>query len=332
MKTSILEIRSRSRSGGNSASFGLSACNATRSGMNAATVILGAALCLIALSGHAALNILACEPEWAALAQELGGDKVKTSSATTALQDPHRVEARPSLIARTRNADLLVCTGLELEVGWLPILLQQSGNAKIAPGQPGNLEAGTLVQRLEIPTRLDRSDGDVHPGGNPHIQGDPRNIAIVAEALAKRLAAVDPGNAATYQARYKDFAERWSAAGAKWAQQAAPLKGVAVVVHHKNMSYMLNWLGMREVGALEPKPGIEPSAAHLGELVAQLQRQPAKMVLRAGYQDERASEWLSEHAKIPAVMLPFTVGGSERAKDLFGLFDDTIARLLGAAK
>ncbi len=312
-------------------SFPTSLCR-SRAGGNRASFVIGAALLLAALPGHAALNVLACEPEWAALAQELGGDKVKTSSATTALQDPHRVEARPSLIARTRNADLLICTGLELEVGWLPILLQQSGNAKIAPGQPGYLEAGTLVQRLEIPTRLDRSDGDVHPGGNPHIQGDPHNVARVAEALVKRLAEVDPGNAAFYQSRYKDFSARWTAATAKWEQQAAPLKGVAVVVHHKNMSYMLNWLNMREAGALEPKPGIEPSAAHLAELLAQLQRQPAKMVLRAAYQDDRASEWLSEHAKIPAVMLPFTVGGSDRAKDLFGLFDDTIARLLGAAK
>src|SRR5690349_12532746 len=138
-----------------------------------------AALALSAFVAHAALNVLACEPEWAALAQELGGDRVKASSATTAQQDPHRIEARPSLIARTRNADLLVCTGLELEVGWLPVLLQQSGNPKIAAGQPGNFEAGPLVQRLDVPAKLDRSEGDIHPGGNPHIQTDPRNIAIV---------------------------------------------------------------------------------------------------------------------------------------------------------
>ena len=293
---------------------------------------LGGALLLGVSPANAALNILACEPEWAALAQEIGGDKVKATSATTALQDPHRIEARPSLIARTRNADLLICTGLELEVGWLPILLQQSGNAKIAPGQPGNLEAGPLVPRLEIPTRLDRSDGDVHPGGNPHIQGDPRNIARVADALARRMAALDPANAAFYQSRYTDFSGRWNAAVANWEQQAGSLKGMTVVLHHKNLNYVLDWLGMREVGTLEPKPGIEPSAAHLSELLAQLQRQPAKIILRAAYQDARASEWLSERAKIPAVMLPLTVGGSDRAKDLFGLFDDTIARLLGAAK
>jgi zinc/manganese transport system substrate-binding protein len=290
------------------------------------------ALSLLALPSHAALNVLACEPEWAALASELGGDKVKASSATTALQDPHRIEARPSLIARTRNADLLVCTGMELETGWLPILLQQSGNAKIAPGQPGNFEAGNVVPRLDVPTRLDRSEGDVHAAGNPHIQQDPHNIARVAEALAKRLAELDPANSAYYQGRHKDFAARWNTAMQKWEQQAAPLKGVAIVEHHKNMEYLLHWLGLRPVGTLEPKPGVEPSAAHLNGLLNQLQRQPAKMVLRAAYQDGRASQWLAEHAHIPAVVLPFTVGGDERAKDLFSLFDDTLARLLEAAK
>jgi zinc/manganese transport system substrate-binding protein len=295
-------------------------------------VLIGSALALLALPSFAALNVLACEPEWAALANEIGGDKVKVSSATTALQDPHRIEARPSLIARTRNADLLACTGMELEVGWLPILLQQSANPKIAPGQPGNFEAGNFVQRLEIPTRLDRSDGDVHAAGNPHIQQNPHNIASVADALARRLSEIDPANAAYYQARHKDFSARWNAAMQKWEQQAAPLKGLAIVEHHKNMEYLSQWLNLRQVGTLEPKPGVEPSAAHLSELLGQLQRQPAKMVIRAAYQDGRASQWLAEHANIPAVMLPFTVGGNDRAKDLFGLFDDTVQRLLEAGK
>ena len=287
---------------------------------------------LAAPSAFAALNVLACEPEWAALATEIGGEHVKASSATTALQDPHRIEARPSLIARTRNADLLVCTGMELEVGWLPIRLQQSGNPKIAPGQPGHFEAGNAVTRLDVPTRLDRSDGDVHAAGNPHIQQDPRNILKVAEALSKRLGEIDAQNAAFYQSRLSNFTGRWTAAMQKWDQQLAPLKGTPIVEHHKNMEYLLNWAGLRQVGTLEPKPGVEPSAAHLNALLTQLQRQPAKMVLRAAYQDGRASEWLSQNAKIPAVVLPFTVGGDERAKDLFSLFDDTVARLLEAAK
>ena len=294
--------------------------------------LLVAAACVAATSAHAAINVLACEPEWEALANELGGDKVKVSSATNALQDPHRIEARPSLIARTRNANLLVCTGLELEVGWLPVLIQQSGNSKIAAGQPGNFEAGALVPRLDVPGKVDRSDGDVHAAGNPHIQQNPHNIALVGVALAKRLAELDPANAAYYQARQKDFAARWDAAMLKWEKQAAPLKGVAVVEHHKNMEYLMGWLGMHQVGTLEPKPGVEPSAAHLAELLSQLQRAPAKMVIRAAYQDGRASQWLSEHAKIPAVVLPFSVGGDDKSKDLFGLFDSTVQRLMDANK
>lgn len=295
-------------------------------------ILLAATLVLASLSAHAGLNILACEPEWAALASEIGGDKIKVSSATTALQDPHRIEARPSLIARTRNADLLICTGLELEVGWLPILLQQSGNTKIQGGQPGSFVAGQFVQKLEIPSRVDRSEGDVHAAGNPHIQQDPRNIAQVGIALAKRMAELDPANATFYQERHKDFAQRWSLAMKKWEQQIAALKGVAVVEHHKNMEYLLNWTGLVAVNTLEPKPGVEPSAAHLSSLLNQLQHKPAKMVIRAAYQDGRASQWLSEHARIAAVMLPFTVGGSEQAKDLFSLFDDTLTRLSAAAK
>ena len=295
-------------------------------------IVLGVASLLAATAHAATLNVLACEPEWEALTKELGGDKVKVSSATNGLQDPHRIEARPGLIARTRNADLLVCTGLELETGWLPVLVQQSGNAKIAIGQSGHFEAGLLVPRLDVPTKLDRSEGDFHAAGNPHIQQNPHNIALVAAALSKRLAELDPADAAYFQARQVDFSARWNAAMLKWEKQAAPLRNVAVVEHHKNMEYLMGWLGMRQVGTLEAKPGVEPSAAHLGELLAQLQRQPAKMVLRAGYQDARASQWLSDHAKIPAVQVPFTVGGDEKAKDLFSLFDVTIQRLLEANK
>jgi zinc/manganese transport system substrate-binding protein len=294
--------------------------------------LAGLAAALLAPAAHAAVNVLACEPEWQALTQELGGDKVKVTSATNALQDPHRIEARPGLIARTRNADLLVCTGLDLEVGWLPLLVQQSGNEKIVAGQPGNFMAGTFVPRLDVPTRLDRSEGDVHAFGNPHIQQSPRNIALVAAALSKRLAQVDPANAAFYQARYTDFSGRWNAAMAKWERAAAPLRNVAVVEHHKNMEYLVNWLGMRVVGTLEAKPGVEPSAAHLGQLLAQLQREPAKMVLRAVYQDPRASAWLADRARIPAVVLPFTVGADAQSGDLFALFETTVQRLTAAAK
>jgi len=286
----------------------------------------------VALPAAAALNVFACEPEWSALAQELGGDKVSVYSATTALQDPHRIEARPSLIARIRSADLLVCSGSELEIGWLPLLLTQSGNSKIQLGTPGYLEASQYVAKLEIPKVIDRALGDIHPGGNPHIHTDPRNIAKVATVLEDRLAQLDPPNAGTYHSRAKTFLERWQAAVARWEREAAPLKGVPVVVHHKAFSYFINWTGMREVASLEPKPGIPPTPSHLAELIDQMKSQPAKVIVYSSYNSPQAAQFLSERSKIPTVMLPFTVGGSDKAKDLFGFFDDMIERLLGAVK
>ncbi len=295
-------------------------------------MILG--ICLLGLiqTAQAALNVFACEPEWGALAKELGGDKVSVFTATNALQDVHHIEAKPSLVAQLRKADLLVCTGAELEIGWLPLLLRQSSNSNVQPGRPGYFEAAKFVVMLEIPTRLDRADGDVHPYGNPHIQTDPRNIGKVADALSKRLAALDVGNAGFYQANSQDFAQRWQEAIKRWETQASPLKGMAIVVQHMGFPYLENWLGLKQITALEPKPGVEPTGTHLAEVLAQLQQQPARMVIRAAYNSERPAQWLAERAKLPVVVLPYTVGGSERAKDLFSLFDDTVQRLLEAAK
>ncbi len=295
-------------------------------------ILLTALFFAISSPALAALNILACEPEWGALAKEIGGDKVTVYTATTALQDPHRIEARPSLIARARSADLMVCTGAELEIGWVPLLQTQSGNRKVQAGQPGYFEAASVVALLEKPTRLDRSMGDIHAAGNPHIHLDPRNIARVSAALSERMANLDRADAGYYEDREKSFLQRWSDATARWEKQAVPLKGLPLVVYHKNLTYLINWLGMREVGALEPKPGLPPSTAHLSELLEQLKRDPAKAVVRAAYNEPRAAEWLAERAKIPAVMVPFTVGGTDNAKDLFGLYDDTLTRLLAVAK
>ena len=295
-------------------------------------LFLGTLLALWLVPAGATLNVFATVPEWGALAEELGGDKVKIYTATNALQDPHHVEAKPSLIARARSADLVVATGAELEIGWLPLVLQQAGNPKVQPGQPGYFEAAPFVTLLDKPTRLDRAEGDVHAAGDPHIQTDPRNIARVAAPLAARLAEIDPANAAYYQSRYKAFSERWTAAIARWEKDAAPLRGVSIIVQHKAFTYLIAWLGLKEVASLEPKPGIEPTTAHLSEVLAISQRQPVKMVLRAAYQSDRASQWIAERAKINAVALPFTVGGDDAAKDLVGLYDDTIQRLLKGAQ
>ena len=290
------------------------------------------AVALVSPVASAALSIFATVPEWGALAQELGGDKVKVYTATNALQDPHHVEARPSLIARFRNAEVLICSGSELEVGWLPLLFTQSGNGRIQPGAPGYIEASQYVVRLEVPKVIDRALGDIHPQGNPHVHLDPRNIAKIAEVLTARFAELDARNADAYRARGEDFGKRWQQAMDKWRAEAQPLKGMPIVVYHKDLSYFINWAGMREAGALEPKPGIPPSPTHLAELVEQMKRVPAKAIVYSPYNNAAAAEFLSQRTSIPVVPLPFTVGGTPKAKDLFGLFDDTLERLLAVTR
>lgn len=295
--------------------------------------LLGSSLLLAAAFPAAAqLNVFACEPEWAALASELGGDQVAVYAATTALQDPHHIQARPSLIARVRRADLIICSGAELEIGWLPMLLRQAGNPNVLPGRPGHFEASGFVERLEIPEELDRAMGDVHASGNPHVHLDPRRLAQIAEAFANRLAEIDPANRGLYLQRHSDFTRRWEQAITRWEREAAPLKGERAVVHHKDWVYLFDWLGMVEAGALEPKPGLPTSVGHLAELKHTLERKPAGMILHTAYQSDRAARRLSQMSGLPVVELPYTVGGSESAVDLFGLFDDTLARLLAAGR
>ena len=287
---------------------------------------------MLACGAQAELRVFATVPEWAALARELGGDRVKVYSATSAFQDPHRIEAKPSLLAQARQANLVVAAGAELEVGWLPLVLRDSGNAVIQPGRPGYFEAAACVDRLEVPSVVDRAHGDVHAAGNPHIHLDPHRVQKVAEALAARLAEVDAPNAATYQANLKAFSGKWQAAIARWEREGAPLKGVGVLVHHASFTYLTHWLGMKELGTLEPKPGIEPTSGQLSGLLARQQAAPARMVLRTAYNPEGPSQWIAGKSGTPAVLLPYTVGGTPAAKDLVGLFDDTLQRLLQAVR
>jgi zinc/manganese transport system substrate-binding protein len=283
-----------------------------------------------ALPAHAALKVLATTPDWGALTTELGGERVNVYVATTALQDVHRVEAKPSLVARARSADLVVATGAELEVGWLPVLIQESGNSRIQPGTAGYFEAASALRLLEVPSKLDRAMGDIHPQGNPHVQLDPHNIATVAHALTAKLSALEPAQAAYYAARGKDFDARWSEAIQRWEAKAAPLKGESVVIMHRDQAYLCHWLGLNEVASIEPKPGVPPTASYLGQLVTKLAGAPPKLILLNAYNDAKPANWLSERVHAPAVVLPFSVGGSAGAKDLFGLFDDTLDKLLAA--
>jgi zinc/manganese transport system substrate-binding protein len=284
------------------------------------------------LPANAALKVLATTPDWGALTQEIGGEHVNVYVATTALQDVHRVEAKPSLVARARTADLVVATGAELEIGWLPVLIQESGNSRIQPGAPGYFEAASALRLLEVPSKLDRAMGDIHPLGNPHVQLDPHNIAAVAHALTARLTQLDPAQGAYYAARAKDFDARWTDAIKRWEAKAAPLKGAQVVIMHRDQAYLCHWLGLTEEASIEPKPGVPPTAAYLGTLVGKLSTAPPKLILLNAYNDPKAADWLSERVHAPAVVLPFSVGGSPEAKDLFGLFDDTLNKLLAANK
>ena len=274
-----------------------------------------------------ALNVFSCEPEWAALVQEVAGDKVTITQATTAFQDPHMLQARPSLIAGARSADLLICTGADLEIGWLPLLLRRSGNPGIQPGNPGYFMAEDYVRRIEIPASVDRSQGDVHPQGNPHIHLHPRNIERVAEALADRLAQLDSANAEAFRANADDFLRRWNEARDRWEEQAASLAGLRLVSHHRSFSYLADWLDLDIVATLEPKPGIPASGAHLSRLLEQLTPAPPAGIIRAPFENEKPAHWLSDRLSIPVIEMAFTVGGSDEVTDLFALYEQTIATL-----
>ncbi|MBT8130157.1 MAG: zinc ABC transporter substrate-binding protein [Gammaproteobacteria bacterium] len=277
--------------------------------LSRSTVFLGFAILLAGVSGvaQAAFNVFACEPEWAALAQELGGDQLEIYSATTALQDPHHIQARPSLIAKARKADLLVCTGAELEVGWLPLLLRRAGNARIQPGQPGHFLASDYVDMLEVPEMLDRRLGDIHVSGNPHVHTDPRNILGIAGPLSERLKALDPNHADHYQQRYRDFESAWQQAMHDWSERAAGVKGAKIVVHHDFWSYLIDWLEFNKIATLEPVPGVSPSSRHLAQVKQLLQQQPPAMIINTGYMNDRPVKWLSDQMGIPVVSLPASV-------------------------
>lgn len=289
-------------------------------------------LALAAPLVHADLKVFATVPEWGALAETLGGDKVKVYTATTALQDAHRIQARPSLIAQARSTNLLIATGASLEAGWLPTVQREANNPAIGTGQPGYFVASEYVRMLDVPATVDRSMGDVHAEGNPHIQTDPRNLLPIASALTKRMAQLDPDNVAYYRTRGEQFQKEWQSNLQRWQTQAAPLRGIKVWYQHDGYAYMNQWLGLNRIGFLEPIPGVEPSTKQLSDVLQRQQSLQGRMVIASAYMNDAPSRWLSEKANIPEVVLPFTVGGNAQARTLTGLYDDTINRLLAGLK
>ena len=288
---------------------------------------------LASARAHAALKVFACEPEWAALARSSAATGFRTFSATTAKQDPHCIEARPSLIARLRNADIVVCTGADLEAGWLPALLRSAANPAVQPGARGYFEAAQYVSLLDVPARLDRALGDIHAAGNPHIQTDPRNIARVAAALAQRLGGDRSGaGRRTTRRAIDDFQHPLERGDRALGEKRRTAQDVAVVSQHQGGCPISNaGSACARSRRSNPNPACRTDRrASRRRCWRNCNAHPPKWILRAAYRDDRASEWLAQQAGIRAVVLPFTVGGSEQAADLFGLFDDTVHGLLEA--
>ncbi len=280
----------------------------------------------------AEINVFTCEPEWKSLVLELGGDKVTVFSATNGLQDPHQVQARPRLISKMRDADLLVCSGADLEVAWLPLLLRRSGNPSIKTSSNGYFMAANHVRLLGIPKSIDRSLGDVHAAGNPHVQTNPKNIQIIARALVKRMKKIDPSNAQYYQSNTDSFLTRWKKSMRVWKQKIKAIKGAKIVVQHASWDYLFDFANLEQVALIEEKPGIPATSGHLSKLSKEIMVSSAEIIIHAAYQNGRSSKWLSERSGINSVTLPFTVGGSDRATDLFSLYEETFEILVEAIK
>jgi len=275
------------------------------------------------------LKVFSCVPEWAALTQELGGDKVSTVFAAGPLQDPDKVEVKPALLNQVREAALVVCTG-PLEADWLPNLLRRAGNANVRPGTPGYFAAADYIRMMAVP-KEPGTKVHAHGSGHPHIQTDPRNFRAVAVQLGRRLAQIDPPNAAHYNQRTQAFTQKIDEAIKRWEASAAPLKGINIVAQHDNLNYLFVWLGINQVANVELIPAQSPPPAHLAKVIDTIPAQKVRFVANAAYEDPKSVGYVAERAKVPLVILPFTVGGNEASKDIFTLFDDMIARMLKAA-
>jgi zinc/manganese transport system substrate-binding protein len=287
----------------------------------------------------AALKVVTTVEGLASLAREVGGDRVEVTSLSRGVQDPHFVDANPNLAVKLRQADLLLDVGLDLEIGWLPPLVNQSRNPDIQPGGRRRLTAASAVQVLEVPSGpVDRSMGDLHPAGNPHFMSDPRRVERVAEAIARKLGELDPAGAATYDARLAAFRARVAEAGQRWKAALAPFQGAKVLAHHNSLTYFLDWAGLAAAGYLEPKPGTPPPPSHLAELVGVVKSRNVKAILIESFYDTRSAEVVARHSGAKVVAIPGDVGGfkDERGaldpRDWTGYMDALVRLVAGALK
>jgi zinc/manganese transport system substrate-binding protein len=296
------------------------------------SIVTLAALACAAPAG-AAINVVATTEDLAALTREVGGDKVKVESIARGYQDPHFVEAKPSFILKLAKADLLVVVGRELEIGWLPPLIQQSRNDKVQVGAAGYLDASLTVKILEIPTgQITRAMGDVHPLGNPHYWLDPGNGRRVAKAIVDKLAAMAPADAAYFQSRYADFDKRMAEAEKRWDALMAPYKGLKIVTYHRSWPNFVDRFGLDVIGYIEPRPGIPPSPSHTLDLIQEMKRQGVKIMLVEPYFDLKTPNAIARDTLAKVLVMAPSVGGEKEITDYIKLFDYDINMLITAIK
>ncbi len=276
----------------------------------------------------AKVHVVTSIETFADLARKVGGDRIEAKALSRGYMDPHFVEPKPSLVLDLNRADLLVHVGLELEIGWLPPLVLGSRNERIQLGQPGNLDASTHIPVLDVPaTRIDRSLGDIHPQGNPHYWIPPDNALIVAQEIAERLKAIDPAGGASYDANLRRFGDELGKRRVAWEKTAAPVRGTKVVTYHKSWSYVSRWLGLKEVGYVEPKPGIPAPPSHIAQLIGFMQREGVKLILMESFYPRNTVQLVAQKASARAVVLPSDVGATAEIKDYFDLVGAVVQRL-----
>ncbi|HWZ82322.1 MAG TPA: metal ABC transporter substrate-binding protein [Terriglobales bacterium] len=277
------------------------------------------------------LNVITATTDLAALAQEVGGDKINVESMAKGYQDPHFVEAKPSFLLKLRQADLLVVVGLQLEIGWLPPLIAQSGNSRIQPGANGYLDAGQFAEILEIPQgSITRAMGDVHPLGNPHYWLDPDNGRRVAKGLAAKFAEMDPEDAAYFQQRDQDFERRLAEADRKWLADMKSYRGRKVITYHNSAPNFAKHFGLEVVGFVEPRPGIPPTPSHTLDVINMMKRDHVKVIMVEPYFDRKTPDSIARETGGVVVEYMPSVGGTKEITSYFQLFDYNIALLTKA--
>jgi zinc/manganese transport system substrate-binding protein len=293
------------------------------------------ALAAISSQAVAQIRVVATTPDLASVAREIGGDRANVVALAKPTEDPHFVDAKPSFIVTLNRADALIEGGAELELGWLPPLLENARNGKIGAGAPGRIVASEGIRLLEVPTSFDRSKGDIHSLGNPHFMVDPAAVKVVARNIASHFAQIDPKNAAIYNGNLAKFNTRLDSKLAEWQKTLAPYRGAKIVTYHRDFPYLAQRFGLSLVDELEPKPGIAPSPAHLAQVIGEMKANNAKVILVQPFQNRKTAETVARQTGASVIDAPQQPGASGNGSSYFDMMDNLVRAMatgLGAQK